>query len=47
MKANLPLLLIALMLNACSHVQENPLQEYLALARLLNPMLKQTGASGR
>ena len=49
MKANLPLLLIALMLNACSHVQENPLQEYLALApsesdvktnRRIRPLIK-------
>ena len=32
MKPVLPLLLIALMLNACSHVEQNALQDYLALA---------------
>jgi hypothetical protein len=32
MKPVLPLLLIALMLNACSYVEQNALQDYLALA---------------
>jgi hypothetical protein len=32
MKPFLPLLLITLMLNACSHVEQNALQDYLALA---------------
>ena len=32
MKPVLPLLLIALMMNACSHVEQNALQDYLALA---------------
>jgi hypothetical protein len=32
MKPVLPLLLIVLMLNACSHVEQNALQDYLALA---------------
>ena len=32
MKPVLPLLLIALMLNACSHAEQNALQDYLALA---------------
>ena len=32
MKPVFPLLMIALMLNACSHVEQNALQDYLALA---------------
>ena len=32
MKPVFPLLMIALMLNACSHVEQTALQDYLALA---------------
>ena len=32
MKPVFPLLLIPLMLNACSHIEQNSLQDYLALA---------------
>ena len=32
MKATLPILLISLMLNACSNVEQNSLQDYLAIA---------------
>ena len=49
MKFLLPLLLTAIMLNGCSHVEQNPLQEYLALApaepgikqnRRIQPLIK-------
>ena len=32
MKATLPILIISLMLNACSNVEQNSLQDYLAIA---------------